>query len=395
VKTALRPVTSDPWSVAQVFLDERSRSVQAAVRQVIEAEIAPHAAQYDETAEFAGPSYQALARAGLAGVLFPQRLGGTDDSAVTYAMVLAEIASRCAATSLIYMTQMHAGYPILLAGTAEQQSTWIPRLCSGEIYGSLAITEPDAGSDVASMRTTAVLDGDHYLINGSKTFITSGDVAGLIIVFASVDRSSRQRGITVFLMPGDSSGLHRGRSMRKMGMHGSSTAELFFDDVRLPLSARLGDAGAGWAISMGSVIKSRLSAAAQGVGIAARAYHLAAQHCYADGPPRQDIAADLADMRTKVLTGWTVLYATAAAIDAELDDLTAQVSSMKLWCTDLGVDLADRACSLLGSAGDLAASEVERLLRDAKVTQIYDGTNEIQRLIIARDTARHYKGSTS
>jgi alkylation response protein AidB-like acyl-CoA dehydrogenase len=378
--------------VTERLLDERAREVREQLRTIIDAEIAPNAAHYDETGEFAGPSYLALARAGMAGLLFPAELGGSGDNAVTYAMAVAEIAARCPATSLIYMTQMHAGYPVMLAGTEEQRRRWVPPLCRGELYGSLAITEPAAGSDMASMTTTARRDGDGYRVSGSKTFITNGDVAGLIIVFATVDRSAGRRGITAFLMPGDAPGLARGRVLAKMGMHGSSTAELFFDQVYLPESARLGAEGEGWSISMRSVVKSRLSAAAQGVGIATRAYELAARSYHGRQSADQATGSDLAELRTRLLTGRTLLYATAAAIEDGIAGIDAQVSAMKLWCTDLGVELADRACDLLGAEGDLACYEAERLLRDARVTQIYDGTNEIQRLIIARDSAHRQTG---
>jgi alkylation response protein AidB-like acyl-CoA dehydrogenase len=386
----LAEVTDEP--VTERLLDDRARAVRDKLRVLLDAEVAPAAAGYDQTGEFAGPSYQALARAGLAGLLFPGDLGGTGDSAVTYAMAVAEIAARCAATSLIYMTQMHAGYPVMLAGTAGQQRRWIPALCAGTIYGSLAITEPGAGSDMASLTTTARRQPGGYRLNGSKTFITNGDVAGLIVVFATVDRAAGRRGITAFLVPGDAPGLSRGRVLKKMGMRGSSTAELFFEDMDLPESARLGEEGQGWSISLRSVVKSRLSAAAQGVGIATRAYQIAAQHHHERNLADQAGAFDLADMRTRLLTGRALLLATAAAIDGGTETIDAQVAAMKLWCTDLGVELADRACDLLGADGDLAGREAERLLRDAKVTQIYDGTNEIQRLIIARDSARRQTG---
>ncbi|MGY1806985.1 acyl-CoA dehydrogenase family protein [Blastococcus sp. SYSU D00669] len=382
-------------SVPETLLDDRTREVRARLRTVLATSVAPRAAHWDETGEFAGPSCRALADAGLGGLLFPRELGGSGDTSLTYAVAVAEIAEHCPATSLIYMTQMHAGYPVLLEGTPEQQRRWIPRLASAESFGSLAITEPDAGSDVASMRTVAVRHGRGYRLNGSKTFITNGDVADVIVVFATVDRTAGRRGITAFLVPGHTPGLTRGQGLQKMGMHGSSTAELFLDDVHVPETARLGDEGEGWLISMRSVVKSRLSAAAQGVGIATRAYRVAAHVAHTDGTPDQSAAFALADMRTRLLTGRTLLYATARAIDGDAPGLAAQVSATKLWCTDLAVDLADRACDLLGVHGDLADGEVERLLRDAKVTQIYDGTNEIQRLIISRDTAATYGRSSA
>ena len=371
------------------LLSDRARAVRSQVRAVVHDQVAPRAASCDTTGAFAGESYQALARAGLAGLLFPADLGGTADDALTYAAAVEEIAAACAATSLIYMTQMHAGYPILLAGTQEQQRTWIPRLCADAAYGSLAITEPDAGSDVSSIRTTAVRDGDGYLVSGAKTFITTGDIADVIILFATVDPSAGRRGVTAFVLPGTAEGLSRGQPLKKMGMHGSSTAELFLDRVRLPASARLGADGEGWRISMGSVNKSRISAAAQGVGIGRAAYQVAVRVLHERGPVPQDVAFTLAEMRARVLAARSLLYATASAVAAGTgEDLTADVSAMKLFCTDLGVDLADQACDLLGSLGDRQAMGAERLLRDAKVTQIYDGTNEIQRLIISRDVAR-------
>lgn len=377
----------------ETMLGARQREVRTQLRDVLRDHVAARAAEWDLTHEFAGPSYQAIATAGLAGLLFPTDLGGTADNAVTYAVAVEEIAAVCPATSLIYMTQMHAAHPIQLTGTAEQQRRWIPALCDGTAYGSLAITEPEAGSDMASMRTTARRDGEHYVLSGSKTFITSGDKADVIVLFATVDKSQGRRGITAFVLPGDVPGLERGRPLHKMGMHGSSTAELFLSDVRLPLSARLGAEGGAWALSTGSVTKSRLSAAAQGVGIARAAYLAAARHLHRNGPPPDDIAARLAHLRARVLSLRTVLYASAAAIDASdgSTDISATVSSMKLLCTDGGVEVASAAADLLGPYGDLHAMRVEQFLRDSKVTQIYDGTNEIQRLIISRANARLFQ----
>jgi alkylation response protein AidB-like acyl-CoA dehydrogenase len=405
--------TDQPWSqviasIDPTLLDEpltdrllppEGLALRAELRAVLARDVAPRAERVDVTHEFAGESYQALAGAGLAGVLFPKAYGGLEGATVTYAMAVEEIAAVCGSTSLIYMTQTHAALPLLFVGRPQQQERYLPGLCDGTLYGSLAITEPDAGSDAGSLRTVATREGDGYVLNGSKTFITTGDRADVIICFATVDRSARQRGITAFLVPGDSAGLRRGRVLAKLGMHGSSTAELFFEDLALPAEARLGGEGEGWAIVLQSVLKSRVSAAAQGVGLARGAYSRALAWARDSGflgtGERQEVEFRLASLRTEILLRRLMLYSVANALDAgDGSDLDAQIAMMKLTCTDLGMAVATAAVELLGPIGDLRSSGVERYLRDAKVTQIYDGTNQIQQLLIARDTARRIKSAS-
>ncbi|MGH3320086.1 MAG: acyl-CoA dehydrogenase family protein [Streptosporangiaceae bacterium] len=376
------------------LLGPAEHALRARVRAVVDEHVAPRAAEADRTAAFAGDSYQALAGAGLAGLLFPAQYGGQDASTLGYAMAMEEIACACGATSLIYMTQTHAGYPILLAGTEEQRRRFLPGLCTGRSYGSLAITEPSAGSDAAALRTRARREDDGYVLDGAKTFITTGDRADVIVCFATVDRGAGRDGITVFVIPGDAPGLTRGRVLRKMGMHGSSTAELFFDGVRLPADARLGPERGGWELLTRSVVKSRISAAAQGIGLARGAYAAAVGWAKRSGVLDRDGDQrgqfKLAELRSRVLTGRLLLYGAAAAVDEDGrgEELDADVSMMKLTCTNLGMAVATEVAELLGPRGDLAESQAERYLRDAKVTQIYDGTNEVQRLLIARDIAR-------
>jgi alkylation response protein AidB-like acyl-CoA dehydrogenase len=382
--------------ITDCLLPPDGQVLRAHLRAVLAREVAPRAERVDARHKFAGESYQALAGAGLAGVLFPENYGGLGGSTVAYAMAVEEIAAVCGSTSLIYMTQTHAALPLLLVGTAKQRKRYLPGLCAGKLYGSLAISEPDAGSDVASMRTEATRQGDGYILNGSKTFITTGDRADVIVCFATVDRSARQRGITAFLVPGDSEGLRRGRVLAKLGMRGSSTAELFFENLSLPAEARLGGEGEGWSIVMQAVLKSRVSAAAQGVGLARGAYALALGWAWDRGllgtDERQDVEFRLASLRTEILLRRLALYSVANALDADNGiDLDAQIAMMKLTCTDMGMAVATEAVELLGPIGDLRSSGVERYVRDAKVTQIYDGTNQIQQLLIARDTARRVK----
>lgn len=375
---------------ADQWLTDRELEVRHQTRDIVAREVAPLAAGLDRDHSFAHESVQALTRAGLGGLVFPPRLGGTGDTNVAYAVAMEEIAAGCAATSLVFMTQMHAAYPILLAGGDDLQRRYVPGLLDGSAYGSLAITEPDAGSDVSSLATTALPGPEGWTLNGQKTFITTGDRADVIICFATVDRSRGRRGITAFVVEGGWDGVTRGRPFQKLGMHGSTTAELFFDGVRIPRDNLLGEEGGGWAVVMSSVVKSRISAAAQGVGIARSAYArtlAVLRRLHDDRIPDEETFA-LADLRGRILQGRLLLRSMARRVDEDPDVTAAQIGVMKQACTDLGFQVSVDAAGILGPYGDLAILGVERCLRDAKVTQIYDGTNEIQRLLIGRETNR-------
>ncbi|RNL63377.1 acyl-CoA dehydrogenase [Nocardioides marmoriginsengisoli] len=393
---ALHDALDEPAS--DQLLDKREREVRARVRAVVALEVAPRAADLDRTHDFAHDSYQALASAGLAGLIFPERWGGTADSNVAYAVAMEEITAACPATSLVYMTQMHAAYPIWRAGSEELADRLIPGLVDGSRYGSLGITEPDAGSDAAALRTRArrVEDGGDvtaYRITGGKTFITTGDRSDVIVCFATVDPAQKRRGITALVVEGNPEGLTRSQPFEKMGMHGSSTAELFFADVEVPVGNRLGAEGDGWPVVTASVVKSRVSAAAQGVGIARAVYArtLTALHRIHGPALPDDLTFSLAELRGEILRGRLLLLAVAREIDVAETPSTGRIGIMKQTCTDLGWHAAVEAVRLLGPFGDLADVGVERYLRDAKVTQIYDGTNEVQRLLIGRDTASNIK----
>lgn len=378
-------------TLCTVALGPAESDVRRRVRAVVRRQVAPRAVEIDATSAFPQESYRALADAGLAGLLMPSELGGSGHSTLAYCVAMEEISAACGATSTVYMTQMHCAHPIVLAGTPEQRERYVPGLCAGTLYGSLAVTEPAAGSDVAAMRTVARRDGDAYVLNGAKTFITTGDRADVIVLFATVDRSAGRRGITAFLIDGDAPGLSTGRVLGKLGLRGSSTAELFLDDCRIPASHRLGDEGGGYDLSIRSVVKSRMSAAAQGVGFARAAYTGAAGWAAARGllsSTRRDAQAAqfaLAELRTEAVAARALLHATARLVDEADTDPIPDVAICKLRCTDAGVSVAMGAMDLLGEDGDLVELGIERVLRDARATQIYDGTNQVQRLLIARD----------
>lgn len=392
VYQAIHGLLDEP--AADALLTDRERELRSRTRQLVAELIAPQASAVDRTHEFTGEQVKALAEAQLMGLVFPSRYGGTDDTNVSYAAVVEEVAAGCAATSLVFVTQMHVAYPLLLAGSEEIKAKYIPGLLDGSAWGALGITEPNAGSDVSSMRTTATAVDGGYRINGSKTFITTGDVADVIAGFATGERSAGREGIGAFVIRGDAEGLTRGRPFKKLGMNGSSTAELFFDNVFVPSEDVLAPPGDGWAVVMKSVIKSRISAAAQGVGIARAAYartlHALRQrhgHHFSD-----EVTFALATLRGRILQGRLLMLAVARQVDENPDVAPGQIGIMKQSCTDLGWDVSLECMRILGAWGDLMDIGVERCLRDSKVTQIYDGTNEIQRLLIGRETNRALKG---
>jgi alkylation response protein AidB-like acyl-CoA dehydrogenase len=376
----------DGWAGRPGEIDELVR-----LARVIADTIEPEAARVDQEGNFPWKGLRALADANLGCLLVPEELGGQNTPTSVYATALARIAAACGSTSTVYMTQLHCAHPILLAGRPDQRERWIPALCAAEAVGAIALTEPEAGSDVASLRTTARRDGDAYRINGSKIFISNGDVADVIVLFASVDTALGRGGITAFLIETDGlAGFEAGKPMHKLGQKGASTVALSFDDCRIPADAVLGDEGGGYPLLLKSVLKSRISAAAQGVGFAMGAFEATVRYCaehdMLSGRNRaaQDVQFELAALRSEVLAAHSMLHAVADLADAGGDPTTA-VSMAKLHCTTLGVRVAARCVEILGEDGDRVDLGVERCLRDAKIAEIYDGTNQVQSMLVARD----------
>jgi alkylation response protein AidB-like acyl-CoA dehydrogenase len=364
----------------------------AALSQVIRDVVEPGAADVDNSGAFPWASLRALAGAGVGGLLMPTELGGQHAPTAVYAEALARIAAACGSTSTVYMTQMHCAHPILLQGRPDQRRRWIPPLCSAEAVGAIALTEPGAGSDVASMRTLARRDGDCYVITGSKTFISNGDVADVIVLFATIDPSRGKEGITAFLVdPAHTEGFQAGAPMKKLGQKGASTVELSFDECRIAADARLGEEGDGYPLLLRSVTKSRISAAAQGVGFATGAYEATVRYCSDRGllssrrRDAQDLQFALAGLRSEIFAARSMLHSVCDLVDRSEQDPTVEVSMAKLHCTALGVRVAAGCVELLGDDGDRVDLGIERQLRDAKITEIYDGTNQVQGMLIARD----------
>jgi alkylation response protein AidB-like acyl-CoA dehydrogenase len=369
------------------------------VRTICAEVLAPAAAAVDEHHLQPDRGYQALAKAGVAGLLIPPSLGGQGAPIAVYAAAMEEISAACGSTSTVYMTQMHCAHPIHVAGTAQQQRRWIPGLCGGDAYGAIALTEPNVGSDIGSMEGVAVRDGDHYVVDAQKIFISNGDVADVIVLFVSTERSKGPRGITALLLEKGFAGFTCGRPMNKLGQRGASTVELSLSGCRIPVANRLGAEGAGYALLIQSVTTSRISAAAQGVGFARGAYEAAARFASAAGlltasrRDAQDVQFALAVMRSRIQAARAMLAATAARIDRREVDTAADVSMTKLHCTAVGVEVAAEAVALLGPDGDRVDLGVERYLRDAKITEIYDGTSQVQSMIVARDIRGRFADS--
>ena len=362
------------------------------VEAVIDRTIRRLATTVDQEAAFPAEAISDLAREGLGVMLMPRELGGAATSTATYAEALARISAECGATSTVYMTQMHCAHPIHLQGSAEQVEKWVPRLCAGTAVGAIALTEPSAGSDVATMRTLARRDGESYVVSGEKTFISNGDRADVVVLFASVDLAKGRDGVTAFLLETEAlEGFEVGRPMKKLGQKGASTVTLALQDCRIPASSRLGAEGEGYPLLLQSVTRSRISAAAQGLGFAEGAYDATVTWASDRGllssraSAAQDLQFDLARLRGEITAARAMLLSVCDIVDSSPEEPVAEVSLVKMHCTTLGTRVSADCVELLGLDGDRVSLGVERRLRDAKIAEIYDGTNQIQSMLVARD----------
>jgi alkylation response protein AidB-like acyl-CoA dehydrogenase len=365
--------------------------LRAVVRELAQERIAPRAAEIDEKAEFPWDLKDLLAKQDLLGTCFEEKHGGTNLDTIGQSILAEEIARSDATTSLIPIVQKLGALPIMLAGTDEQKDRYFPRLASGEWLAAFGLTEAAAGSDVASNRMRATRDGDDYVLNGSKRFITHGSVANVLTVFALTDpEAGGRKGMSAFIVEADTPGFAAPRVEHKMGIRGSPTAELTFDDARVPVANRLGAEGEGFKIAMATLDRSRLGIAAQAVGIAQGALDAAIGYA-ADRQQFGQRVVDfegiqfmLADMASQTEAARQLTYAAAARVDAQASDLPYWTSSAKLVAGDTAMRVTTDAVQVLGGYGYITEYPVERMMRDAKITQLYEGTQQIQRLIIAR-----------
>jgi alkylation response protein AidB-like acyl-CoA dehydrogenase len=380
-------------------LTVEQQELRELVRSLARERIAPRAAEIDASHEFPWDIVELYREHGLFGLLFDEDDGGTGTGTLLALVAIEEISKVCATSGLILAVQELGSLGLKLAGSPEQRGRWLPRLASGEVLCAYALTEAGSGSDSAAMRTTARLGGAEYVLDGSKRFITNAEVAGLYTVFAKTDLQAGHAGISAFLVEADTPGFEVTRLEPKLGISGSTTGELAFDGARVPAENLLGAEGEGFRLAMRILDRSRPGVAAQGLGIAQGATDYALEYARTRetmGKPiaeHQLIAAKLADMETRCEAARGLLHRFGRMVDDGAPDteLTKASAMAKLFCTDTAMWVTTEAVQILGGYGYIKEYPVERMLRDAKITQIYEGTNEIQRLVIAREMLREQR----
>jgi alkylation response protein AidB-like acyl-CoA dehydrogenase len=374
------------YALPQEHLDFRDT-----IRQIATERVAPRAAEIDEKAEYPQDLRELFAEHDLFGLPFDTEHGGTGTGTLMLNMAIEEIAKACASSALMLMIQELGTLPIKLFGTDEQKQRFLPKCASGEWTPAFALSEPDAGSDPGGMRTRAVRDGDEWVIEGTKNWITNLGIADFYVVFAVTDpEAGRSHGISAFVVEADRPGFSIGKLEHKMGIRGSPTGQPIFDQVRVPAENLIADVDEGFKVAMGTLDHSRLGVAAQGLGLAQGATDYAASYAKERrqfGKPIasfQGIQFKLADMETRCAAARELLYKACAKVDRREPDMGKYSAMAKLFCSDTAMAVTTEAVQVLGGYGYVKEYPVERMMRDAKITQIYEGTNEIQRVVIAR-----------
>jgi alkylation response protein AidB-like acyl-CoA dehydrogenase len=375
-----------------LFLNEEQLLIRQSVRELARDRIAPRAREIDATAEFPWDVVDLFRAHDVFSLPFPPRYGGLSGSALTLNVAIEEVAKACASSALILAVQALGGYPIMLGGSDEQKQRFLPDLASGKKLAAYALTEPGAGSDPGGMETRATRQGDDYVITGSKIWITDGGVADTIIVFAKTDPKAGPGGVSAFVLDNarELAGFTATEIHGKLGIRGSNTAELHFDEVVVPGANRLGEEGSGFALAMRVLDRSRPGVAAQALGIAQGALDYAVS--YAKERKQfgkaiaefQAIQFMIADMETQTAAARAMVYHASQLIDEGSPDVTHFAALAKLLASDAAMRVTTDAVQVLGGYGYVNEYPVERMMRDAKITQIYEGTNQIQRLVIAR-----------
>ena len=371
-------------------LSEEQNLIRDSARRIADAELMPRAAETDKTGAFPEAQMKCLVENGFLTMLVPAEYGGTEAGAVSYSLALTEIARACASTAVTMAVTNMVADAINAWGSEEQKQKWIPKIASGEILcASFSLSEPGAGSDAASLSATAVADGDDYILNGEKCWVTSGDRAGLVLVMAKTDPSQRSKGISTFLIEPNTPGFTVGRHEDKMGLRGSTTVSLNFEDVRVPQANRLGPEGIGFKIAMRALDGGRIGIGSQALGIhqacleASRQYALDRKQFDKQLADFQAIQFKLADMAT-AHDAARLLVLRAASLKDQSQPFSQAASMAKLFATEAANVAALDAIQIHGGYGYTDEFAVERHLRDVRVTTIYEGTSEIQRLVIAR-----------
>ncbi|TDL32964.1 acyl-CoA dehydrogenase [Jeotgalibacillus sp. S-D1] len=375
-------------------LTEEHKMIRKMVRDFAEKEVAPTAAERDEEERFDRSIFNKMAELGLTGIPWPEEYGGIGSDYLAYVIAVEELSRVCASTGVTLSAHLSlASWPIFKFGTEEQKKHYLSALAQGEMLGAYGLSEPGAGSDVSSMKTRAIKDGDHYILNGSKVWITNGGVADLYIIFAVTDQSQGTRGMSAFIVEAGFEGFSVGKKEKKLGIRSSPTTELIFDNVKVPAANLLGKEGEGFKIAMMTLDGGRNGIAAQAVGIAQGAMDAAIE--YAKGREQfgktilanQGISFKIADMATGIEASRLLTYQ-AAWLESEGLPYGKESAMSKLFAGDTAMKVTVEAVQVFGGYGYTKDYPVERFMRDAKITQIYEGTQEIQRLVIGRTVTK-------
>jgi alkylation response protein AidB-like acyl-CoA dehydrogenase len=374
----------------QFSLTEEHEEFRASVRRFAEKEIAPHAAEADDKAEFPWPSFHAYRDSGLVRSIYPAEYGGDGGGSLVYALLIEEIARVCASSSLFALISRLAMTPVIEHGSEELRAKYVPFVASGEWQASYCLSEPQAGSDVAAMITRAERDGDDYVLRGRKSWITNAGVSDVYTVFAKTEPGPGHRGMSAFVVERGFPGFSIGKLEHKMGVRGSPTGDVVLDDVRVPRENLIGEEGRAFSYAMGALDRSRPIVGAQAVGIAQGALEVGGRYTLDRRQFDQRIADlqgvqfMLADMATQLEAARLLVYEACSRIDAGAPGVTRASAMAKLFAGDTAMRVTTDAVQLLGGAGYTRDFPVERMMRDAKITQIYEGTNQIQRVVVAR-----------
>src|SRR6478609_172306 len=375
----------------QYQLSEEQRMLRQAVRELAEDKIAPRAAEVDETAEFPYDVLEALTRAGFHAVHIPEEYGGAGADAISACIVVEEVARACASSSLIPAVNKLGSQPIILSGSEQLKKDVLGAIAAGEGMISYALSEREAGSDAASMRTRAVRDGDSWVLNGTKCWITNAGVSTFYTVMAVTDAEKGPNGISAFVVHKDDPGFSVGAKERKLGIKGSPTCEIYFEDCTIPADRIVGEPGTGFKTALRTLDHTRLAIGAQALGIAQGA--LDASVAYVKERKQfgkriadfQGIQFMLADMAMRVEASRQLVYAAAARAERDEPNLTFTSAAAKVFASDTAMSVTTDAVQLFGGYGFTKDFPVERMMRDAKITQIYEGTNQINRMVMARN----------
>jgi len=376
------------------YLTAEQREWRDLVRAIARDRIAPRAAEVDETEAYPEDGLKLLGDRGLMGLYIPEAYGGSDMGTLAFCLAVEEIAWACASSATIYLVQYAGGWPIVAAGSAEQKRRYLPRLASGEITAAFSLSEPGAGSDAAALATRAVRKGDRYVLNGTKLWVSNGSKASVITLFATVDSGRGKGGVTAFLVEPTFRGFAVGKLERKLGIRGSPTAALHLSDCEVPVENRLGEEGEGYKIALRVLDGSRPAVGAEAVGIAQAALDAAvgyAKERHQFGQPIgafQGVQFMLADMAIAVHGARLMVHHAASLVDRGAVATALESSMAKCFAADTAMKVATDAVQIFGGYGYTREYPVERFMRDAKITQIYEGTNQIQRVVIARELAR-------